>query len=263
MARLKVSNVSKQFTGRNGRLQALKDIDLEINDGEFLCIVGPSGCGKTTLLNIIAGLENVYKGRIVHNGEFVNSTGPDRVVIFQELGLFPWLTVIKNVEFGLKMKKVPAGLRRETAMKFLDMVNLLKFKDAHIHELSGGMKQRVALARALAMDPEVLLMDEPFTALDAQTRDILHDELQKIWQQTGKTIIFVTHNVREAVCLGNRVVVMSSQPGMIKASFDINLPRPRQIEDSGVMDIVRPILKELRFEIQKSFEEEYDAKKDS
>lgn len=262
-ARLKVSNVSKQFTGRNGRLQALKDIDLEINDGEFLCIVGPSGCGKTTLLNIIAGLENVYKGRIVHNGEFVNSTGPDRVVIFQELGLFPWLTVIKNVEFGLKMRKVPSGSRRETAMKFLDMVNLLKFKDAHIHELSGGMKQRVALARALAMDPEVLLMDEPFTALDAQTRDILHDELQKIWQQTGKTIIFVTHNVREAVCLGDRVVVMSSQPGRIKASFDINLPRPRQIEDSGVMDIVRPILKELRFEIQKSFEEEYDAKKDN
>ena len=263
MARLRVSNVSKQFTGRNGRLQALKDIDLEINDGEFLCIVGPSGCGKTTLLNIIAGLENVYKGRIIHNGEFVNSTGPDRVVIFQELGLFPWLTVIKNVEFGLKMKKVPAGSRRETAMKFLDMVNLLKFKDAHIHELSGGMKQRVALARALAMDPEVLLMDEPFTALDAQTRDILHDELQKIWQQTGKTIIFVTHNVREAVCLGDRVVVMSSQPGRIKASFDIDLPRPRQIEDSGVMDIVRPILKELRFEIQKSFEEEYDAKKDN
>jgi len=263
MARLKVSNVSKQFTGRNGRLQALKDIDLEINDGEFLCIVGPSGCGKTTLLNIIAGLENVYKGRIIHNGEFVNSTGPDRVVIFQELGLFPWLTVIKNVEFGLKMGKVPAGIRKETAMKFLDMVNLLKFKDAHIHELSGGMKQRVALARALAMDPEVLLMDEPFTALDAQTRDILHDELQKIWQQTGKTIIFVTHNVREAVCLGDRVVVMSSQPGRIKASFDIELPRPRQIEDSGVMDIVRPILKELRFEIQKSFEEEYDAKKDN
>jgi NitT/TauT family transport system ATP-binding protein len=262
-AKLKVDNVSKDFTGRNGKLQALRDIRLDINEGEFLCIVGPSGCGKTTLLNIIAGLENVYKGRVVHNGEFVNSTGPDRLVIFQELGLFPWLSVVKNVEFGLKMKKVPQPRRRETALKYLDMVNLLKFKDAHIHELSGGMKQRVALARAFAMDPEVLLMDEPFTALDAQTRDMLHDELQKIWQETGKTIIFVTHNVREAVCLGDKVIVMSSQPGMIKTEFRIDLPRPRHIEDGGVMDMVRPILKELSFEIKKSFEEEYDAKKDN
>lgn len=263
MARLRVDNVSKIFAGRHGKLLALQDINLEINDGEFLCLVGPSGCGKTTLLNIIAGLENVYKGRIIHNGQPVNSTGPDRIVIFQDLGLFPWLTVIKNVEFGLKMKKVSRPERKDIAVKYLDMVNLLKFKDAHLHELSGGMKQRVALARALAMDPEVLLMDEPFTALDAQTRDTLHDELQKLWQKTGKTIIFVTHNVREAVCLGDRVIVLSSQPGRIKATFNIDLPRPREIEDSGVMEMVRPILKELRFEIQKSFEEEYDAKKDN
>lgn len=263
MVRIETENVSKSYTGRHGRLLALQDVNLEINDGEFLCLVGPSGCGKTTLLNIIAGLEHVYKGRVIHNGRPVNTTGPDRIVIFQDLGLFPWLTVIKNVEFGLKMKRIPQPQRRDLAMKYIDMVNLSKFTDAHIHELSGGMKQRVALARALAMDPEVLLMDEPFTALDAQTRDILHDELQKIWEKTGKTIIFVTHNVREAVCLGDRVIVLSSQPGRIKASFDIDLPRPRHIEDTGVMEIVRPILDELKFEIQKSVEEEYDAQKDN
>jgi len=260
MVSLQLCNLSKSFTRRDGELPILKNIDLEIKEGEFICIVGPSGCGKTTLLNIIAGLEQATQGEVFHKGTSVKHTSPERLVIFQDLGLFPWLNVQKNVEFGLKLKGVAARERAETALRYLDMVNLIKFRDADIHELSGGMKQRVALARALAMDPEILLMDEPFTALDAQTRDILHDELQRIWSETKKTIVFVTHNVREAVCLGERVIVLSSAPAQIKASFAVNLKRPRQIEDHGLMEIVRQVLSELRFEIEKVLKEEFDAK---
>jgi NitT/TauT family transport system ATP-binding protein len=173
------------------------------------------------------------------------------LVIFQELGLFPWLSVQGNVEFGLKVKKVPWLQRKKIVDEYLRTVNLVKFKNFFIHELSGGMKQRVALARALVMDPEILLMDEPFAALDAQTRDLLHQELQKIWSQTKKTILFVTHNVREAVCLGDRVIVFGAQPASIKASFDINLPRPRQIESPGLIDVVRPIIEKLKPEIER------------
>lgn len=263
MIRLKLENVSKSYVVRDRELTVLKDINLEIKDGEFVCMVGPSGCGKTTLLNIIGGLERNFKGSVLHKNKPIGATGPDRLMILQDLGLFPWLTVQKNVEFGLKIKNIPHNKRHRIVMKYLDMVHLLKFKDAYIHQLSGGMKQRVALARALVMDPEILLMDEPFTALDAQTRDILHDELQKIWTATKKTIIFVTHNVREAVCLGDRVVVLSAQPGEIKACFSINLPRPRHIEDHGLMENVRLVLGKLKFEIKKSFEEEFSAKKDN
>ncbi len=263
MTKLKIENVSKSYPAKNGRLFVLKDISLDIEEGEFVCIVGPSGCGKTTLLNLIAGLDYHYSGRILHNGLPIMKTGPDRLVIFQELGLFPWLSVQKNVEFGLKLQKIPAKKRKGITLQYLDMVNLTKFKDSYIHELSGGMKQRVALARALAMDPEILLMDEPFTALDAQTRDILHDELQKIWQKTKKTIVFVTHNVREAVCLGERVVVFSSQPAQVKATFTIDLARPRHIEDEGLMDKVRLVLGELKFEIDKYFQEQFATKKDN
>jgi len=258
---LGLKGVTKSYNIRGKKLVVLDDINLDIKEGEFLCIVGPSGCGKTTLLNIIAGLEWGYSGHVLHKGKPLDITGPDRLMIFQDLALFPWLTVEKNVEFGLKLKKVPHNKRRSLTMKYIKMVNLQNFKDCYIHELSGGMKQRVALARAFAMNPEILLMDEPFTALDAQTRDNLHDELQRIWKETGKTIIFVTHNVREAVCLGDRVVVFSSQPARIKATFKINLPRPRHIEDAGLIENARLVLKELKSEIEKSLEEEFHAGK--
>ena len=263
MTGLKIDNVSKQFNASNGVLDVLKNINLEIKDGEFVCVVGPSGCGKTTFLNILAGLEQPTSGRVFHNEKPVNGISSNRLVIFQDLCLFPWLTVQKNVEFGLKLKKIPKNKREKIAMDYLDMVHLRKFKDSYIHELSGGMKQRVALARALAIDPEILLMDEPFAALDAQTRDLLHVELQRIWSKTKKTIIFITHNVREAVCLGDRVIVFSSLPAEIKASFPVSLKRPRHIEDHGLMEIVRSVLSELRFEIEKVHKEEMNEKEDN
>jgi len=251
IAYLKIENISKNFSTPNGCLPVLEKINLEVKQSDFVCIVGPSGCGKTTLLNIIANLESATAGRVLYKGKTLLTTEPNRLVIFQELGLFPWLNVRDNVEFGLKVKKIPSAKRKKIAEEYLRMVNLIKFKNFFIHELSGGMKQRVALARALAMDPEILLMDEPFAALDAQTRDLLHQELQKIWSDTKKTILFVTHNVREAVCLGDKVIVFSAQPASIKASFEINLPRPRQIESPGLIDTVRPIIEELKPEIAK------------
>ena len=261
MLSLKVDNISKSFINNNAKLDVLKNINIEIGEGEFLCIVGPSGCGKTTLLNIIAGLEHADNGVIFHKGNPVKGVGSERLIIFQELGLFPWLTVLKNVEFGLRSKKISAKERLSAASKYLAMVNLTRFKDSFIHELSGGMKQRVALARALVLDPEILLMDEPFAALDAQTRDKLHEELQKIWAQTKKTILFVTHNVREAVCLGDRVIVLSANPGQIKAFFPVTLKRPRHIEDPGLIEIARQVLQELKGEIEKVFNEELDETK--
>lgn len=261
MLRLEIENISKSFLHNQRHLQVLKNINLKIDDGEFVCIVGPSGCGKTTLLNIIAGLEDIDEGMILHRGEPISESEPERLIIFQDLGLFPWLSVRKNVEFGLKMKNLNPRERRKAAAKYLNMVNLIKFKNSYIHELSGGMKQRVALARALAMDPEILLMDEPFTALDAQNRDILHGELQRIWRLTKKTIIFVTHNVREAVCLGDRVIVFSAQPAQIKAEFQVNLSRPRHIEDPGLMEIARNVLGELKGEIEKVLRKEFHEKK--
>jgi len=252
-----VDHVSKSFPNQNKILPVLRDINLEIQAGELFCIVGPSGCGKTTLLNIIAGLEPPDIGTTTWNGKRIDHISPQRLMIFQELGLFPWLTVLKNVEFGLKMKGIPAKERRETALAHLEMVHLVKFKDAYIHELSGGMKQRVALARALAMDPQMLLMDEPFTALDAQTRAMLHDELQRLWISTKKTIVFVTHNIREAVCLGDRVAVLSARPGMLKNTVPVTLTRPRRIEDHGLMEIVRVILGELKNEIEKTVRDEF------
>jgi NitT/TauT family transport system ATP-binding protein len=260
---LKIENLTKYYLGSSGKLPVLENINLAVTEGEFLCIVGPSGCGKTTLLHIIAGIELDYAGKVLHKEEVVKKTSSERAMIFQDLGLFPWLNVQKNVEFGLKMKGIPAQERKNIALEYLDLVHLTKFKDSYIHELSAGMKQRVALARAWAMNPQILLMDEPFTALDAQTRDILHEELQKIWARSKKTIIFVTHNVREAVCLGDRVMVFSLAPARIKATFTVNLPRPRHIEDPGLIDKVRIILSELKFEIQKSKQKELDVKENN
>jgi NitT/TauT family transport system ATP-binding protein len=187
----------------------------------------------------------------------VQGPGTDRILIFQELGLFPWLTVGQNVEFGMRMKDIAKSQREAQVRDYLRLVHLHQFKDSYIHQLSGGMRQRVALARALATEPDVLLMDEPFAALDAQTRDLLHDELERIWSQTRRTIIFVTHNVREAVRLGDRVILLTFRPGQIKREYKIGLDRPRHLEDTQVAASAREILNDLREEINKSLEEEY------
>ena len=244
-------------TSSGQRLLALDHINLKVNSGEFVCIVGPSGCGKSTLLHLIAGLHQPMSGSVLVDDKLVAGPGTDRILIFQELGLFPWLKVGENVEFGMKMKGMSKAERREKTEYYLRLVHLLQFKDSYTHQLSGGMRQRVALARALATEPDVLLMDEPFAALDAQTRDLLHDELERIWAETGCTVIFVTHNVREAVRLGDRVVLFTFRPGRIKREFLIDLPRPRHLEDASVAKMAGEVLQELREEINRSLEVEY------
>nr|WP_245156566.1 ABC transporter ATP-binding protein [Clostridium aminobutyricum] len=255
---LRIENVGKRFITDRNKTHTLDNINLEINQGEFISILGPSGCGKSTLLNIIAGLEKASEGKVLLNGKEIKGAGPDRAVMFQESALFPWLRVIDNVEFGMKMAGINAADRKEKALKYLKMVHLTKFQQAYVHELSGGMKQRVALARALTLDSEVLLMDEPFAALDSQTKNILQLELQRIWLETRKTIIFVTHNVEEAVLLSDRVVVMAANPGKVKKEFKIELARPRQIESGDVTYMVAKIMKELKEEVEKVAKAEYD-----
>ena len=253
-----LDRISLSYKTTSGeRLLALDNVNLEVKPGEFLCIVGPSGCGKSTLLHLIAGLQAPTSGKVLVDGTPVSGPGTDRILIFQDLGLFPWLTVGGNVEFGMKMKNIGKAEREDRAQYYLRLVHLSKFKDSYIHQLSGGMRQRVALARALATEPDVLLMDEPFAALDAQTRDLLHDELERIWSDTGRTIIFVTHNVREAVRLGDRVVLLTFRPGRVKSEFPVSLPRPRSLEDPEVALAAREVLDELRDEINRSLEAEY------
>jgi NitT/TauT family transport system ATP-binding protein len=255
---IELCGVFRSYANARGSFTpALQNIDLEIEQGEFVCIVGPSGCGKSTLLHLVAGLDKPTTGQVLVDGNPVKGPGTDRILLFQELGLFPWLTVRQNVEFGLKMAGVSKIERKDRARIFLRMVHLSHFEDHYIHQLSGGMKQRVALARSLALRPKILLMDEPFAALDAQTRDMLHDELERIWKETAPTIIFVTHNVREAVRLGDRVLLMSFRPGRIKKQFDVNLARPRHVEDSDVAQMSKEILGQLREEIDRSFNAEY------
>jgi len=254
--KLSLRDVSVSYAANStGRLAALNDINLEVEAGEFLCIVGPSGCGKSTLLHLVAGLHRQTSGEVLFEGAPVEGPGTDRILIFQELGLFPWLTVGRNVEFGMRMKGVPKPERERKVHEYLQLVNLEQFKDSFTHQLSGGMRQRVALARALATEPEVLLMDEPFAALDAQTRDLLHDELERLWAETQSTVVFVTHNVREAVRLGDRVVLLSFRPGRVKREYIIDLPRPRQLEDVEVASTARLILQDLREEMNKSLKE--------
>jgi NitT/TauT family transport system ATP-binding protein len=229
-AKLVIEDVSKRFTSKRADVQALDAVSLTVAEGEFVCIVGPSGCGKSTLLEIAAGLTKPDSGSVFADGRRVEGPGRQRLVMFQESALFPWLDALGNVMFGLKLRPdLTNRERREIADHYLRLVGLEKFKHAHVHELSGGMKQRVALARALAPDPQVLLMDEPFAALDAITRDQLYEDLQKIWGDSHKTVVFVTHNVREAVCLGDRVVLMAARPGRIAHVFDIPLSRLRDI----------------------------------
>jgi len=255
--KLRLSGVSRSFPTPRGTLVALENINLEVSEGEFLCLVGPSGCGKSTLLNLMAGLDQPTSGEIWMDGRRIKGPGTDRLVIFQELGLFPWLTVQENVEFGLRMQGLPKRERRARSQQYLRLVHLSGFETSYVHQLSGGMKQRVALARSLVTEPDVLLMDEPFAALDAQTRDLLHEELARLWAETGKTIVFVTHNVREAVRLGGRVILLTFRPGRIKSQFIITLPRPRHLEDPELALTAREVLAQLKEEINKAVEAEY------
>lgn len=258
VSKVGLRDLSLSYRTQEGeRLLALDQINLEVRSGEFLCIVGPSGCGKSTLLHLIAGLQAPTSGEVLVDGNPVQGPGTDRILMFQDHGLFPWLSVGENVEFGMKMKGLPKPERQEKVCHYLQLVHLGKFEKSYIHQLSGGMRQRVAIARALATEPDVLLMDEPFAALDAQTRDLLHDELERIWSQTGRTIIFVTHNVREAVRLGHRVVLLTFRPGRLKSEFPVVLPRPRSLEDPAVALAARAVLDELRAEINSSLEAEY------
>jgi NitT/TauT family transport system ATP-binding protein len=228
-----VDEVEKRFQSSDRTVHALRDVSFGVADGEFVCIVGPSGCGKTTLFRIIAGLEEPSEGTIWLNGEPVEGPGMDRGMVFQEYGLFPWRTVLGNVTFGLEQRDMTTARRRERATEMIDLVGLDGDDEAYPNELSGGMKQRVGIARALAVDPEILLMDEPFGSVDAQTRDMLHGELLRIWQETGKTVLFITHDVDEAVTLADRVVVLTGNPGHVHEVVDIDLERPRHRTDEA------------------------------
>ncbi|HJT93846.1 MAG TPA: ABC transporter ATP-binding protein [Mycobacterium sp.] len=225
--KLQLENVTKRFPirGQKSSFTAIEDISIDLAAGEFLVLVGPSGCGKSTLLDLLGGLSTPSSGRIMLDGNPINGPGLDRGIVFQQYALLPWRTARKNIEFGLEAKGLPAAVRRERAEHYLELVGLQSFADRFPHELSGGMKQRVAIARSLAFDPEVLLMDEPFAALDAQTRESLQDELLRIWKATGKTILFITHGIDEAIYLGQRVAVLTSRPGRIKKVVDVEIDR--------------------------------------
>jgi NitT/TauT family transport system ATP-binding protein len=246
-SKLAIENVSKSFRGASGSVLALDRVTLNVAEAEFVCLVGASGCGKTTLLNIIAGLEKPDSGLVLADGKPITGPGRERLVMFQEPALFPWLTVFGNVLFGLKLKpNLTRKDRRDVASYYLELVGLSRFERANIHELSGGMKQRVSLARALAPNPRVLLMDEPFAALDALTREQLYGDIQRIWKARRKTIVFVTHNVREAACLGDRVLLFAPHPGRIHEEFTVDLPRPRDINSVDLAAYATRITKALK-----------------
>ena len=257
---LRIEGVSKIFPGRSGNVEALRPVDVDIAAGEFICLLGPSGCGKSTLLSIIAGLESASSGKVLADGKEVRGPGTDRVLLFQEAALFPWLDVQHNVEFGLRQAGIRAKERAAVARRFIEIVHLKGFERSFTHQLSGGMRQRVAIARALAIDPAILLMDEPFGALDALTRDRLHAELESIWTTTRKTVVFVTHNVREAVALGDRVLVFSPRPGRIVSEFRIDLPRPRSLEDHQLVSMASDIMSVLRDAMGTHEQEEINGK---
>ena len=229
--KVSIRNVVKKYDTRNGEMIALNGANLDIMENEFICVIGPSGCGKSTLLNIIAGLLEPTSGEVIVDGHKVEGTGVDRGVVFQQYALFPWLTVKKNVQFGLKLQGKSQTEMDAIAEKYIKMVGLEKFIDSYPKELSGGMKQRVAIARAYAVNPSVLLMDEPFGALDAQTRYAMEEEVQRIWQAEKRTVLFVTNNIEEALYLADRIVLLSNCPAHVKAVYDINLPRPRNTID--------------------------------
>jgi NitT/TauT family transport system ATP-binding protein len=236
---ISIEHVYKRFDSSRGVTTALSDVSLDVAEGELLCLVGPSGCGKTTLLNLVAGLDHPDKGRVLVAGNVVKGPGPDRGVMFQEAALFPWLNVADNVAFGLRELRLPRARRHSRCKKYLALVNMAGFARAFVHELSGGMRQRVALARALALEPHILLMDEPFAALDPKSRDTLQAELVEIWRQTHKTIIFVTHDMAEAVRLGSRVIVLKARPARVARSVPVAelLPGRRHVDQREVREL--------------------------
>lgn len=254
--RVDIQHVFKTYRHNGAAVNVLHDINLAVDDGEFVSLLGPSGCGKSTLIHLIAGLERPDSGTILVGGRPVAGPHPSRIVVFQEAALFPWLDVLGNVEFGLRMAGLDPRRRRDRALEYIRLVHLSKFVHAYPHQLSGGMKQRVAIARALALQPEILLMDEPFASLDAQTRAVLQNELLEIWELARPTILFVTHNVREATGLADRVYVISSRPGQIRDVQRIGVPRPRHADDPALLAHQHKILELLGEEIEKVFREE-------
>ena len=258
--KLSLRAVSRTYrNARGGKISACRDVTFDVAPGEFVCLLGPSGCGKSTLLNVIAGLDRADSGQVLIDGRPLSGPGPDRAVLFQEPALFPWMSVTGNVEFALKLIGVPKPERHERSMFWLGKVHLSRFAQAQPHELSGGMRQRAALARALACDPTVLLADEPFAALDAQTREILQGELQRVWSETRKTFVFVTHNVREAVFLADRVLLMSAPPGTLMDEQVIEVPRPRMFEDPLLANVLTDIHGHLIKEVEKVVAREIGA----
>ncbi|MFJ7745774.1 ABC transporter ATP-binding protein [Peribacillus sp. NPDC097295] len=254
---LTVDGIEKSFMNeKKERIKVLDDINIEVEKGSFVSIVGPSGCGKSTLLYLIAGLDKADTGEIRVAGKKVSKPGPERVVVFQEAGLFPWLTVLENVTYGLKLKKMPKDVAKAKALDILKMVHLSRYVDSYPHQLSGGMKQRVAIARALVMEPDILLMDEPFSALDEQTRMVLHKELLEIWRKTKVTIFFVTHNIREAVQLSEKIIVFATRPGKIKETISVPSMKDGVMPDSVTLNTEQRVLSILQEEIEKVLKEE-------
>ena len=246
---LTIRNLHKAFILEEGEMVAIDNFNLDVEEGEFVCILGPSGCGKTTLLRMIAGLETPTSGELLLNGNPISKPGSDRGMVFQEFALFPWRTVRKNIEFGLEVKKIPAPERSIISKRFIDLVGLNGFEEYHPNQLSGGMKQRVGIARALANEPTILLMDEPFGALDAQTRNLMQKELLRIWKETRKTVIFITHSVDEAVYLADRIIVLTTRPSRIKEIFKIETERPRDRASLDFANLRKRILSELEQEV--------------
>jgi NitT/TauT family transport system ATP-binding protein len=252
---LHINQVNKHFGNQNNENTVLSDINLKINEGEFVSILGPSGCGKSTLLSIVAGLTKPSSGEVILNGEKITKPGRDRGMVFQQAALFPWMTVEENVMFALR-KDMNKKEAREMAHRFLKMVQLSNYTKHSPHELSGGMQQRVAIARALSMNPKVLLMDEPFGALDEQTRSRLHHELEKIWLETRKTILFVTHSIRESIKLSDRIIVMGTRPGVVLEDIHVKIPRPRENHTQDAAKLEQKIMSLLQSEIDKVVREE-------
>jgi NitT/TauT family transport system ATP-binding protein len=247
--RFVLSEIDKNFDSTS--VPALRGVSITTEPGEFVVVVGPSGCGKSTLLNVAAGMYRPDRGTVTLDGQPVTGPGPERAMVFQEHGLFPWLTALQNVEFGLKMAGIPRKERQERAFDALKMVHLSNSPNKLVHELSGGMRQRVAIARALVMDPAVLLMDEPFAALDAQTRTLLHEQLQDLWIRTRKTILFVTHSVGEAVRLADRIIVLHAHPGRVRRQVTVPLPHPRNFDSKQITELVHLVRTEIEDEVNR------------
>ena len=247
-----VRGIFKRFRLRSGETEALRDVSLHVKAGEFAALVGPSGCGKTTLLNVIAGLEQQDDGDIRVGRQRVSGPGPDRTVIFQEAALFPWLTVRANIEYGLRIKRLSRAERDERVDAALRAVQLTRYADAQVHELSGGMRQRIALARAMVLEPAVLLMDEPFSALDVRTRELLEREVELAWLRDRPTVVFVSHHLKAAVLLADRIFAFGARPGRILREIEVNLPRPRSAESPAVQALTRELKSTLRSEVDRT-----------